>query len=151
MVRTKLAALALLLAVPLFAFPLVTATPDPPDQFHVDTHPYPDARGEPEAEYTVAYENLTAQERRLYDAAVTGDEAHVPLSEAPDRFTDRVNAGPRGQGSETLYVNESGEYASLHFHVTDPTPTMAILARFGSLASAIVLAGAGSYVLLHAE
>lgn len=144
--RRQLAVIALLVALPLFVFPVVSPPPEPEPR--LSAHVTEIGSGVSEDEFTVYnYTNLSTPARDLFDEA-NGVSTYVavPASDAPDRF---LAIADNEHSSSALVVRE-GRYFSLDLDVEHPDPSAgALLSRAVPFVLAVVLGCAGGYALVN--
>jgi hypothetical protein len=167
--RRHLAVVALIIAVPLFAAPLVSPVPDYGPHLQVATNNEPvtfetEKRKENvlQNETTMRYQNLSASAKRFFDTSVKyySDVAFekegptsFPLAEAPEPWATLAPAD-QGKGPDTtfVYVVKNGQYYSVVLFRFTPGPSLQeLMLRLGPLLAAIGLGTVASYLFLTAE
>lgn len=160
--RRHLAVIAVVIAVGLFAAPLVSPVPnydahlkvvsgdDPVDISTNEMEEKANGRGIA----SVRYENLSTSVQRLFDRAYKNDgysdEPAVPMDEAPESWVTLVPNGEHAAAS--VYVRKDGQYYRTGLSRVTPAPSLqAFMLRLGPLLGAIGLGTIAGYLFLTAE
>lgn len=154
--RRVLAFIVLLIAVPLFAAPLVAPIPNPEPLVTVSIGP-----AEPDpvpAEYghvsqtTYRYQNLSAAAQHFFDTQnASDDETHLPPETVPAPWASRVNATASAIATTDGQVVKDGQYYPMYVGMVTPQPPLsAVMPRFGALIAAIGLGDLAGYFFLTA-
>jgi hypothetical protein len=144
--RRRLALLALVVSLPLVAFPLVSPPPDRTDTLSHELRPYegPDDLDRVEGIPTYNYSDLSERGQALFDQARTDGDAVVDAGTGAPEFDYET--------ANSVLVRYDGENYQLVVRYNNRGPALeAFLLRFGSLLAGIVLAAAGGYVRLNAD
>jgi hypothetical protein len=157
--RRHLAAIAMIIAVPLFAGPLVSPVPTYDAHLEVDVHgPLNFSTAEEKEarlrnETTVRYRTLSAPKQRLFERGTkqTDGEISVRLAEAPETWATLVPEQNRYSWT-VVYVQKGGHYYSIRLSQFTPGPSfLAFMLRLGPLLAAIGLGTLAGYFVLTAE
>lgn len=138
---------ALLIALPLFAFPLVSPPPEPEPQVNVYAHELPEEfDGQNVDGTTYHYANLSAPAQEFFDR-VTQGSVQASVDTVPDPFED-----PPDTSRRDTFVVRDGQYYDVRIHRYQPSPSgTAVIARLGSFAGSVVFGLGGAYVLFDGE
>jgi hypothetical protein len=152
--RRYLAVIALLVALGLFAAPLVSPIPNQEPHVRVDlSKSKPDSFEDVKPTYR--YQNLSDSAQHFFDTQVsTDDEPPIPLADVPAPWapSDNVTARAIADAENDLQVVKHGRYYAMYLVWTVPQPPLtAVVPRFGALMAAIGLGTLAGYVALTAE
>jgi hypothetical protein len=157
--RRHLAVIAVVIAVGLFAAPLVSPVPDYGPHLEVDVYDKPvkfstteEKKDRLRNETTMRYRNLSAPAQRLFEKAYKhpGEEISVRLDEAPETWATLVPE--KSRYAKLVYVHKDGHYYSMQLSQFTPGPSfLAFMLRLGPLLGAIGLGTLAGYFVLTAE
>lgn len=157
--RRHRALIAVFIAIPLFAGPLVSPVPDhdPHIEVSVDSMNF-STEDEKEKKLknstTMHYQNSSASAQRLFDTANKGgreDDVTTRFEEAPTSWTTLFSKEPGGE-TNRIYVHKDGQYYYMNLHRHTPKPSLqAFMLRLGPLLGAIGLGTLAGYFVLTAE
>lgn len=156
--RRHLAVVAMVIAVPLFAGPLVSPVPDYDAHLEMNVYgPENFSSSEEKADQlrnktTVRYRNLSSPAQRLFERGNKhpGGEISVRLDEAPEMWATLVSE--KSRFAKLVYVHKDGQYYPVQLSQFTPGPSfLAFMLRVGPLIGAIGLGTVASYLFLTAE
>ncbi len=149
--RRWLTVIALLIALPLFAAPLVSPIPDQEPHLSVTSE---DSGTEPiqYLETSVQYQNLSNPAQRILDKSFQDSTTvSVPLDEVPEPWASLAPDKRRGEATY-LQAVRNGRYYEVRIERFLPQPPLpAVVLRLGPLAVAIALGDLAGYFFLTAE
>ncbi|MFC6964058.1 hypothetical protein [Halocatena marina] len=157
--RRYLAVIAVLIAVPLFAGPLVSPVPDygPHIEISADKVNFSSEEEKEEGirnETTIDYQNLSNSGQQLFDKADKrgwSSDTMVRFDEAPKSWTTNFSQGFKAE-TNVIYVHKNGQYYHVNLHRFIPSPSFkAFMLRLGPLLGAIGLGTLAGYFVLTAE
>ena len=167
--RRHLAVIALVIAVPLFAAPLVSPVPDYGPHLQVATNDEPvnfPTEKVKESRLrnvtTLHYQQLSPSAQHVFNTSVNYDAAVMfaksaptsfPLDEAPEPWTTLASANQSGGLERSLvFVSKHGRYYAVRLIQFTPGPSFqAFMLRLGPLLAAIGLGTLAIYFVLTAE
>jgi hypothetical protein len=159
--RRHLAVIAVVIAVGLFAAPLISPVPDYDAHLEVSVIDDPvnfsaDNLDEIERRDVtkMRYQTLTAPAQRLFERAYKAEGYFngptVPRDEAPESWVTLVPKGDHAMAS--VYVRKDGHYYRTRLSFVTPAPSLqAFMLRLGPLLGAIGLGTLAGYFVLTAE
>lgn len=159
--RRRFALIALVIAVGLYAGPLVSPVPDYGPHLRVTVQEDPMTFQTEEAKETqlrntttMRYRNLSGHAQRLFDRGYKqerySDEPTVRLDEAPESWTTLI---PKERyDSVSVYVHKDGQYYYMGLSRFTPGPSFgAFMLRLGPLLGAVGLGTLAGFFVLTAE
>jgi hypothetical protein len=158
--RRRLASLALLLAVALFAFPLVSPVPAQEPKLAVDADDNPSEQPYNYTNETVYYDRLSPAAQQWFDAAPSTEriqpENIVPLDSPPEPWAtfvpNNTTATSFLEARTFVQVVKNDRYYHVTlFRITPKPPQQAVMMRLGPLVVSIVLFGLAGHLFLTAE
>lgn len=147
--RRTLAALALLVALPLVAGPLASPPPQPTAVVHIGAHRVPaDLGPNPELGGPLyEYGSLSPAAQTTFDAALTAGGTDRAPAAVPEVFG--VVSDPGNHSG--VYVERGGTYYRVNGFVSEPVPTAALALRLGALGAGLLLALGAAFALVASE
>jgi len=146
--RYLIGVLAVLVALPLFAFPLVSPVSQGSQQLRLDTDPFGSEINSSEYEPRVNYSSLSTDAQELFDRARNSDSGgvRVDAESAPTQWRERAE----NQTVRALLVygtDDGGNYMT-YTDLYTPGPDGAdVLTRLGSLVASILIGISGAYLI----
>lgn len=157
--RRRLAVIVVLIAVGLFAAPLVSLVPDYGPHLEMDGDgksvkfsSSEEKENRLKSATTLHYRNLSSPAQRLFEKGNRhpGEEFRVRLDEAPKTWVTLVPE--RSRFATIVYVHKDGQYYSIRLSQITPGPSFgAFMLRLGPLLGAIGLGTLAGFLVLSAE